>query len=224
MGHICPINEFIMKRKNNHKLNIISVQRFIREKSKYIFTPLDLQRYFKVNYDTARKFILRGINKNIYLKFKRGLYSLAETPPNNYLIANRLYEPSYISFDTALSYYGIIPETIYSITSATTKTTRRFIAGGIEYTYQKLRKEFFTGYRAIKYQGETVLLAEPEKALADYLYFIGLKKRSLSYERLNLEKIQKSKLTVYVKLFKRPKMNNLIKNIYVQSRKPQRIY
>ena len=213
-----------MKRKNNHKLNVISVQRFIREKSKYIFTPLDLQRYFKVNYDTARKFILRGINKNIYLKLKRGLYSLSETPPNNYLIANRLYEPSYISFDTALSYYGIIPETIYSITSATAKATRRFIVKGIEYTYQKLRKEFFAGYRAIKYQGETVLLAEPEKALADYLYFIELKKRNLSYERLNLKKIQKSKVTAYVKLFKRPKMNNLIKNIYAQSRKPQRIY
>ena len=213
-----------MGRKNNHKLNIIRVQRFIKEKSKYIFTPLDLQRYFKVNYDTARRFILRGVNKNIYVKLKRGLYCLTETPPNNYLIANRLYEPSYISFDTAISYYGIIPETIYSITSATTKTTRRFVAGGIEYTYQKLRKEFFTGYRAVKYQGETVLLAEPEKALADYLYFIGLKKRSLSYERLNLNKVRKRKLTAYVKLFKRPKMNNLIKNIYAQFRKPQRIY
>jgi len=213
-----------MKRKNDHKLNIINVQRFIREKSKQIFSPLDLQRYFKVNYDTARKFILRGINKNIYLKLKKGLYSLAETPPNNYLIANRLYEPSYISFDTALSYYGIIPETIYSITSATTKATRRFIVKGVEYTYKKLRTEFFTGYQAVKYQGETVLLAEPEKALADYLYFIELKKRKFSYERLNLEKIQKSKLIIYVRLFKHQKMNNLIKNIYAQSRKPQRIY
>jgi len=213
-----------MKRKINHKLNIIGVQRFIKEKSKYIFTPLDLQRYFKVNYDTARKFILRGVNKKIYLKLKRGLYALAETPPNHYLIANRLYEPSYISFDTALSYYGIIPETIYSITSATTKTTRRFIIKGIEYTYQKIRKDAFAGYRAVKYDGETVLLAEPEKALADYLYFVSLKKRSFSYERLNLKKIQKNKLLTYVRLFKQPKTNDLIKKIYAQPRKPQRIY
>lgn len=213
-----------MKKGNSRKLNIIGVQRFIREKSKQIFSPLDLERYFKVNYDTARKFILRGVNKKIYLKLKRGLYALSETPPNSYLIANRLYEPSYISFDTALSYYGVIPETIYSITSATPRTTRRFVVKGVEYTYQKLRKEFFAGYRAVKYQGETVLLAEPEKALADYLYFVELKKRNLSYERLNLKKIKKSKLTVYVKLFKRPKMNNLIKNIYAQHRKPQRIY
>ncbi len=213
-----------MKTKNNHKLDIISVQRFIKRKSKQIFSPLDLQRYFKVNYDTARKFIFRGVNKNIYFKLKKGIYALTETPPNDYLIANRLYEPSYISFDAALSYYGIIPETIYSITSATVKTPRRFVVKGVEYTYQKIRKEVFTGYRAVKYQGETVLLAEPEKALADYLYFIELKKRKLSYERLDLKKIRKSKLMDYVKLFKRPKMNNLIKNIYAQYRKPQRIY
>jgi len=203
-----------MKKGFSHKLNTIKVYRFIGEKSRHIFSPLDLQRYFKVNYDTARKFILRGVNKRLYLKLKRGLYALAETPPSSYLIANRLYEPSYVSFDTALSYHGVIPETIYSMTSATTKATRRFVANGIEYTYQKIRKEAFTGYRAVKYRGETVLLAEPEKALADYLYFVDLKKRNPSYERVNLKKIQKNRLMAYVKLFKRPKMQNLIKNIY----------
>ena len=139
-----------MTKRNNSRLDIIKVQRFIREKSKQIFSPLDLQTYFKINYDTARKFILRGVKKNIFLKLKRGLYALADTPPNNYLIANRLYEPSYISFDTALSHYNIIPETIYSVTSATTKTSRRFVVNEIEYTYQKLKKECFTGYRPIK--------------------------------------------------------------------------
>lgn len=203
---------------------MISVQRLIKEKSKKIFSPLDLQRYFKVNYETAKRFISRGVNKKIYIQLKRGLYALADMPPTSYPIANLLYTPSYISFDTALSHYGLIPETVYSITSATTKATRRFIVQGINYTYQTLKKEFFTGYHAIKYQGETVLLAEPEKALADYLYFIELKKRTFSYERLNLKKIKKTKLIAYVRLFKRPKMNNLIKEIYAQSRKPQRIY
>lgn len=213
-----------MKTKNGHKLNIIVVQRFLKEKSKDIFTPLDLQRYFGANYDTARKFILRGVNKNIYFKLKKGFYSLVETPPNNYSIANHLYEPSYISFDTALSYYGIIPETIYPITSATPKTTRHFIIKGIEYRYQKIKKELFAGYRAIKYQGEIILMAEPEKALADYLYFVELRKRQLSYERLNLKKLKKPKLVNYIKSFKKPGMGKLIKIIYAQSRKPQRIY
>ncbi len=213
-----------MRRKTSHRLNIISVQRFIKEKSKQIFTPLDLQRYFRVNYETARKFILRGVRKSLYLKLKKGLYASTNSPLNHYLIANHLYAPSYISFDTALSHYGIVPETVYPVTSATPRNTRQFVVGGIEYTYQKIQKEFFTGYRPVGYQGEIVLLAEPEKALADFLYFIDLKKRDFSYERLNLKRIQRTKLTDYVRLFKRPKMKRLIEKIYADFRKPQRIY
>ena len=205
-------------------MNWYNFERKLKEKNLIIFTPLDIRRLFGTSRVAVTFLLHRYAKKGLILRLKRGLYSLAEMPPNNYLVANHLYEPSYVSLDTALSYYGIIPETIYSITSATTKAARRFVAGGIEYSYQKIGKEFFTGYRAVKYQGETVLLAEPEKALADYLYFVGLKKRDLSYERLNLGKVQKSKLTAYVKLFKRPKMNNLIKNIYAQLRQPQRIY
>jgi predicted transcriptional regulator of viral defense system len=213
-----------MRRKIHHRLNIISVQRFIKEKSKQIFTPLDLQRYFRVNYETARKFISRGVKKGLYLKLKKGLYASTGSSFNHYSVANRLYSPSYISFDTALSHYGIIPETVYPVTSAAVRNTRRFVVGGIEYTYQRLQKEFFTGYRPVKYQGEVVLLAEPEKALADFLYFIDLQKRNLSYERLNLKRIHRNKLMAYARLFNRPKMKKLIEKIYADFRKPQRIY
>lgn len=196
----------------------------LKEKKILIFTPLDIKRLFGISKVAATFLIHRYAKKGLIKRLKRGLYSLHDTHISSFCLANKLYTPSYISFDTALSHYGLIPETVYSITSATTKATRRFTVQGINYTYQTLKKEFFTGYRAVKYQGETVLLAEPEKALADYLYFVELKKRTFSYERLNLKKIKKIKLIAYVRLFKRPKMINLIKEIYAQSRKPQRIY
>lgn len=205
-------------------MNWAILDKKLKEKKILIFTPLEIRRIFGISKVATAFLMHRYAKKGLIKHLKRGLYSLRDADIPSFCLANKLYVPSYISFDTALSHYGLIPETVYSITSATTKATRQFTVQGINYTYQTLKKEFFTGYRAVKYQGETVLLAEPEKALADYLYFIELKKREFSYERLNLKKIEKTKLIAYVKLFKRPRMINLIKKIYAQSRKSQRIF
>jgi len=67
-------------------------------------------------------------------------------------------------------------------------------------------------------------MAEPEKALADYLYFVALKKRGLHYERLDLKKIKKTNLLSYIKLFQKPKMVELVEKIYTEFKKPKRIY
>ncbi|EKE20586.1 MAG: hypothetical protein ACD_7C00520G0001, partial [uncultured bacterium] len=104
------------------------------------------------------------------------------------------------------------------------QATREFEVNNILYTYQKIKKENFGGYRPQNIAGYTILMAEPEKALADYLYFVDLKKRGLYYERLDLKKIKKGKLIKYVKLFKRPSMNKLVTQIYAEFRKPKRIY
>jgi len=209
-----------MKRK----LKLHQVVKKLKEKKMNLFTPIEFKRVFDVSNWACRWFIKNHVKGGDFLKLRKGLYVLADYPPSNYFIANRLYEPSYISFDAALSFYGIIPETIYAITSATPKTTREYEAANIRFIYHKLKKGTYAGYKTIKHQDNTILIAEPEKALADYLYFIELKKRDFSYERMDLKKIKKTKLKDYAKLFKRPKMNSLIEKIYAQSRCPKRVY
>jgi predicted transcriptional regulator of viral defense system len=209
-----------MKRK----LKPLDVIRELNKKKIRIFTPLEFKRLFVVSDYAAQWFIKTHTKKKLFTKIRNGLYMLADYPASHYLMANRLYEPSYISFDAALSFHGIIPETIYAVTSATTKATREFEADNIRFVYHKLKKEVYTGYRAIKHSDNTILMAEPEKALADYLYFVALKKRGLHYERLDLKKIKKTNLLSYVKLFKKPEMINLVEKIYVEFRKPKRIY
>lgn len=206
------------------KLKPYNVIKKLKEKKITVFTPLEFKRVFDVSPYAVQWFIKTHTKKGLFVKLRSGLYILADFPSNHYLIANRLYEPSYISFDAALSFYGVIPETIYTITSATTKTTREFKVENIHFVYHKLKKEVFTGYKGIKYLDNTILIAEPEKALADYLYFVALKKRGLHYERLDLKKIKKAKLLGYVKLFKQPKMIKLVKKLYAESRFPKRIY
>ncbi len=206
------------------KLEIYQVVRKIKEKKINLFTPLEFKRVFGVSDSACQWFIKNHVKKGNFVKIRQGLYMLADYPVDSYLIANRFYEPSYVSFDTALSFYGIIPESIYSIVSATPKITKEAEINNIKFVYHKIKKQAYAGYKPVKIRDNTVLMAEPEKALADYLYFVVLKKRIFSYERLNLKKIKKNKLISYAKLFERSEILKLIKKIYVESRFPKRIY
>jgi len=206
------------------KLNPIKAQRELIKRNMLLFSPLEFRRIFCVTKSAANFFINYHLKTGLFAKLRNGLYTLADYPANHYLIANRLYEPSYISFDTALSFYGVIPETIYTITSATTKTTREFEAENVKFVYHRIKKKTYTGYKPIKYLDSTILIAEPEKALADFLYFVVLKKRQLHYERLDFKKVKKNKLLFYAELFKKPKIIELIDKLYVEQRNPKRIY
>ncbi len=208
----------------HRKLRPLKVVRELRDKKITLFTPLEFKRVFGVSNYAVQWFIKTHTKKGVFVKIRRGLYMLADYPVDYYLIANRLYQPSYISFDAALSFYGIIPETVYTITSATTKTTREFEADNIRFVYHKIKKEAYTGYKSMKYLDSTILMAEPEKALADYLYFVAIGKRGLHYERLDLKKIKKTDLLRHIKMFKLPRMIKLVKEIYAEFRKPKRIY
>ncbi|MCK4473963.1 hypothetical protein KAU40_01730 [Candidatus Parcubacteria bacterium] len=206
------------------KLNPISVLRELKKKKIKIFNPLEFERVFGVSKYAVQWFLKNQTKKGFFLKLKNGLYTLSDNLPPQYLIANRLYEPSYISFDTALAFYNIIPETIYTIISATPKITRAFEINKVKYEYWKIKQEAYTGYRLINYLDDLVLMAEPEKALADFLYFVVLRQREFHYERLDLEKVKKNKVLFYAKLFKKPEIIKIIEKIYADAGKPQRIY
>jgi len=146
------------------------------------------------------------------VRLKNGVYVLAANIPSEFLIANKLYQPSYVSFEYVLSFYHLIPETVYTITSATTKPTREFEALGKAYKYYRIKREAFLGYEPKKIQDMTVFIAEPEKALVDYLYFVDLKKKTL-LERLSTRDLNKKKLLNYAKLFNRKSLAELIKSL-----------
>lgn len=199
------------------KLNCIKVEEKLKVSGLLVFNPREFKDFFGVSVNTASAFLKRNIKSGLFLKLRNGFYMLKDSSPSLYLIANKLYQPSYISLEKALSYYGIIPETVYAITSITTKSTREFVTPRAAFSYQRIKKSVFTGYSPKKIDGTTVFIADPEKALADYLYFVDLKKISLN-NRLNLSSIKKTKLIRLVKIFERPKMAALVKKIYAQYR------
>ena len=97
----------------------------------------------------------------------------------------------------------------YGITSATTKPTREFTQAGKSFNYFKIKSEAYTGYILT---ADGILIAEPEKALVDYLYFMVLGKKSLN-DRLYIKSLNKAKLLKFARLFKRKKLVKLLKSL-----------
>lgn len=179
-----------------------------------IFSTLEFARLFGASKIAAQKFLTKYAKKGTFTKIKNGLYYFNLNLPPETIIANKLYEPSYISFEYALNFYGIIPESVYGVTSATTKATREFNVAGRLFSYYRLKKTAFFGYKPQEIDGNKIIyIAEPEKALADYLYFVDLKKKKMS-ERIDIKKIKQKKLFLYLKKFKRSSLLKLAKKLY----------
>ena len=183
------------------KLNLHQAGEKLGSSGLKLFTVSDLMVMFGVEKRAAGAFISYNVKKGAFLRLKAGLFGLKNNLPSDYAIANRLYFPSYISLDTALSYYSLIPETVYTITSVTPKPTREFEVNGRAFDYRRIKKQAFAGYIPKEIYGETVYIATPEKAVADFLYFVSLGRRKYN-DRLKLDKIDSSQLRKHQDLFK----------------------
>lgn len=206
------------------KLKRVEVEEKLKFLGLLIFTPREFKDIFGVSQGTASVFISHNLSKGgIFLKLRNGLYMIKDSFVSHSFIANKLYGPSYVSLQTALSHYNIIPEVVYATTSVTLKLTREFLTPKGNFIYQRIKKKSFTGYGLRQIDGDGALFAEPEKALADYLYFVDLNRVSLN-DRLELRNIKKPVLLEFVKLFERPSMIMLVEKMYAEYKKPRKIY
>jgi predicted transcriptional regulator of viral defense system len=123
----------------------------------------------------VRRQISRWTKAGKILQLRRGLYTLAppyrKIYPHPFLVANRLVRGSYVSLQSALSYYGLIPEGVPVTTSVTTARPVRWTTPlGSQY-FQRVQPEFFQGYRRIEVaKDQEALVATSEKALLDLIY------------------------------------------------------
>ena len=128
-------------------------------------------------------------------------------------VASFLYGPSYLSLETALAWYGFIPEMVYAYISVTSRINRRFINELGTFIYRHIKPQLFWGYAEIQTEYGHILIAEPEKALLDYIYLNLRRIRTDSdFEniRLNMdavkEKIDVHKYLKYLSAFDIKKM------------------
>ena len=109
------------------------------------------------------------------IRLKKGLYVVSpeasQQPLSRELVANHLYGPSYISLESALSYYGLIPEKVYTLRSVTTKRSAHFSNQLGTFDYETVPEDYYSiGMKQELLKNEyAFLIATPEKALCDMI-------------------------------------------------------
>ncbi len=149
---------------------------FLEFKSKmFDLACFNINQIYTWQPDFGQNNITRWIKKGYLIRLRQGFYTFPEykgKPDYSFYFANRIYKPSYISLHTALSFYGMIPESVIQINSVTSLKTISFANDFGEYSYNSIKDNLMFGYDLKPMaEGRTIQFAKPEKALLDLLYF-----------------------------------------------------
>src|SRR5687768_565453 len=134
-------------------LKPLSIREEFLQRNIRSFTTREFAVLFRLDQFQTEYALAQLVSENLLVRLKRGVYVVKTDPPNEKEIANKLYQPSYISFDYALAYYSLIPEAVYEITSATTNPTRLFTTDTQAFGYYTIKQAAYTGYELQK-EGE----------------------------------------------------------------------
>lgn len=140
---------------------------------------------------------------------KRGFYRFTDLPKREgvrLFSANKIYNPSYISLESALSFHQIIPESVFTVTSVSTLNTTNLKTSLGSFNYNHIKENLYFGYVLVEINGLTVSMANLEKALLDYLYLHSELKSEMDFQALRwnkeeLKKINSQKIEDYLTLF-----------------------
>ena len=154
--------------------------------------------------------IKKLIKTGILIKIERNKYLLKSAKTSDFALANFLYQPSYVSFETALNFYGILSQFPYEISSATTRKTNKKKFEDKVFTYTRIKKDLFWGYEKKK----GVIIALPEKALADQIYLSSKGYKRINLDEYDLERISTLKLKKYLNKYpKTRQFKNILEKV-----------
>lgn len=166
----------------------------------------------------------RWQKKGLIIKLKRGMYLLNKNDrkinPSLIFLANQLYAPSYVSLEFALNYYDLIPERVVDLTSVTTKKTMLFKNEFGVFAYQHIKTGAFRAFKMLKdVNNMPLLIAEPEKAVVDFLYLnLSRFKNNIeeqfgsSYRFQNTETLKQKRLIELARVFESDRLMKLVKS------------
>ena len=180
-----------------------------------IFTFEDVLMLFPdENYANVKLLLHNWTRTGKLNRIKKGLYCLADIDvSDNYFFAAFIYSPSYISLESALNYYGIIPDIPQEVVSVTTNNTQEFNTVKGVYLYRKISNKLFYGFKKVQNGSLFYLIADKEKAVLDYLYYKsrGIYTKNLDEIRLTFDdSFDWNKFIEYSKDFNLPATKRII--------------
>jgi predicted transcriptional regulator of viral defense system len=185
------------------------------------YTVFSLQDIKKIDPAFYRSRLNEWQDKGYIKKIRRGYYMFSDQALNEavlFSIANKIYSPSYISFEMALSNYGLIPESVYGVTSATSNKTSRFKTEIGEFIYSHLKPELMFGYELKTLGGVSYKMAEIEKAVLDFFYINPRLKTEADFFELRINgeefktRVNNEKLEKYLTAFNNKSLERRVRN------------
>ena len=129
------------------------------------------------NYEQAKNMVTKLVKSGWLVRIKRGLYAISDLSTKGFLtisplvVANLLLPESYVSFETALSYYGMFDQLTRQTTSVSMKSYKTVELSGVSYSFVKTKHELFFGWQDVLFGSLGAKIAYPEKALIDIVNF-----------------------------------------------------
>lgn len=173
-----------------------------------------------INPKIVRLQLTRWVNSGRIYQLRRGLYSIAppyqKIKPHPFLVANRLQQASYVSLQSALAFYGLIPEIVNITVSITAGRPERLETPLGIFEFRHIKSNLLFGYQMTDLGGQSALVATPEKALLDLVYLQPRGESSKYVHELRLQNLDHLNLDVlkkHSKVFDSPKMRTALKVI-----------
>lgn len=164
--------------------------------------------------------LTRWVNSGRIYQLRRRLYSIAppyqKIKPHPFLVANHMQKASYVSLQSALAYYALIPDVVNITTSVSTGRPERLETPLGIYDFRHLKTDLLFGYRMTNLGNQSALVATPEKALLDLIYFQTGGNSTTYLNELRLQNTEQLDLVLLEKQsekFGTPKMLNAAKEI-----------
>jgi len=180
---------------------------------------IDVQNVLNYFGDIDRRRLYEWQKKDYIKKITNNYYIFSESEINDSLLkitANRIYTPSYIGLESALSYYKLIPEAVFKTISITTRKTKAFKTDIAFFDFRTIHRRLFWGYTLKNKNSHPFLISDLEKTLLDYLYFNPHLVTEADFKelRLNGEEIRRlidiPRLEAYLKLFTNQRVTKAI--------------
>jgi predicted transcriptional regulator of viral defense system len=176
----------------------IQLIQFLSQLDKPLLNIADLEKILGLkNRASLHVTLHRLTGYGVLERLRRGVYRLSLRPHDAAHMANLLYTPSYLSFESALSRHGILSQIPYTMTFATPRRSKKMRLGEVMIEFRQLRADLFFGY--VLEQG--LYLAEPEKALLDELYLIKRGRASIALDELRYDGLSMDKIEKYASRF-----------------------
>jgi len=176
--------------------------------NKPYFTVADLEKILGLQKKSLLVTLTRLVKSGVLIRPRKNVYLVFSESHPTEEVANQIYFPSYLSFESALSRHGILSQIPYTLTFATTRSSKKMLLQNLEVEYSHIQNKLFFGYSQIG----NINVADPEKALLDQLYLVSKGTRNISIEELDLSGINKTKLDSYANKFP-PIINQLLAQV-----------